>query len=71
MAAKAGNDAAGPLLEAVEEFLSLELVRGINNKLKNADEVLKRIEAEYGLEGETTRLDEVICRVADWCLRRE
>ena len=38
----------------------------INSKVKDADEVLKRIEAEYGPKGKVTRIDGLSVEFEDW-----
>lgn len=38
----------------------------INSKVKDADEVLDRIEAEYGAKGEVTKIDGLSVEFDDW-----
>ena len=38
----------------------------INSKVKDADEVLERIEDEYGAEGQVTKMDGLSVEFSDW-----
>ena len=38
----------------------------INSKVKDADEVLARIEAEYGSQGKVTKIDGLSVEFLDW-----
>lgn len=56
-----------PLSELMKERMECYPCSGeINSKVKDADEVLRRIEAEYGPQGNVTKIDGLSVAFADW-----
>ena len=53
--------------ELMQERMEMYPCSGeINSKVKDADEVLKRIEAEYGPQGKVTRVDGLSVEFDNW-----